>query len=204
MFVGALIAVSILAYIYGEPASSLLYSKPYLSSYVQMIGLGFPLMASLVCGDDPRLYGLRREGLAKSMALSAAPALALRVLWGIPPSVKGYGLAFPFNILYALLAVAAYGPLEVFFAVWLIVNTDKVIKTGRRTLSPGLLATTLTFGLIHLVTAPRGGLPNAVTVAIEFTALGLVFKYSGNSVGPMAAWTLINGQVIRLLLGSLA
>ena len=112
-------------------------------------------------------------------------------------------MEFPYNVWYAFLGVFAYGPLEVFFIIWLIVNTDKIFGSLEKMISPGLLITVLVFGLSHVILSPQGGLPNAVKVTIIFMLLGLIFKYTKNSIGPMIAWAIINGQVSYLLVGCL-
>lgn len=114
-----------------------------------------------------------------------------------------FGLSFPLNLFYALLAVLVYGPLEVFFIIWLIVNTDEDLKWDRKqVLSPGLLITITVFGLSHLILSP-GEVLNAVKVMVELLILGLIFKYTKNSIGPMIAWTLINHQVLYRVMGCL-
>ena len=104
---------------------------------------------------------------------------------------------------YATLGLFAYGPLEVFYVVWLIANTDTLLKCEARLLSKGLIVTAVLFGFLHLATSPTAGVPNALRFGVEFLALGAVYKLTGNSVGPMIAWTVINGHVLFLALGSL-
>ena len=213
-FVGSALAALALALAGGAPptfegVASLLEGRPYLASYLEVVGVGaLPLASSLLCRDEPELYGLRREGLARSVALS----VLLLAPWLVPEAVallrgrseyRSFGLGFPYNLWYALLGVFAYGPLEAFFVVWLVVNTDIALGSSERRISPGLVATALAFGLSHLVLSPQAGALNALSVALEFFLLGLVFKYTGNSAGPMVAWTLTNGQVLRLAMGCL-
>ena len=115
-----------------------------------------------------------------------------------------FGPSFPLNLFYALLAVLVYGPLEVFFVIWLIVNTDEALRwDSRRILSPGLLITVTVFGLSHLILSLRGGVLNAVKMIAEFLILGLIFKYTKNSIEPMIAWMLINHQVLYQVMGYL-
>ena len=214
MFIGSALAAFALALAGGAPptlegVAALLNSRPYLASYLEVVGVGaLPLAFSLLCRDEPELYGLRREGLTRSLALSvllAIPWLAPRVAALLRGGLEyaGFGLTFPYNLWYALLGVFAYGPLEAFFVVWLIVNTDIALGSSKRRISPGLVVTALAFGLSHVVASPQAGVLNALSVALEFFLLGLVFKYTGNSAGPMVAWTLMNGQVLRLAIGCL-
>ena len=211
LFIGLIFTVLLIAYVKGvllnlEQLISMLNREPYLASYGEVVGVGgLPLLISLIRRDSPEMYGLRRQGLLKSLALSILPAIAIlvaRIAYN-DLSFEGFGLSFPYNVWYAVLGVLAYGPLEVFFVVWLIVNTDNILNTLEKTVSPGLLITVLIFGLSHIFLSPQGGLLNAIKVTIIFMALGLIFKYTKNSIGPMIAWTLINGQVSHLLIGCL-
>jgi hypothetical protein len=101
-------------------------------------------------------------------------------------------LSFPWNVWYGLLGIIAWGPLEVFFFVWLIVNTDKIFKNGMKANSWGLLITVLAFALIYIFTTD---LRNALYTGAIFLILGLIFKHTRNIAGSLMAWTLINGQV---------
>jgi len=144
-------------------------------------------------------------GLLKSVAASIPLAiiiLLLRALYG-GLNISNFNLRFPYNIWYAILGFFAYGPLEVFFTIWLIVNTDIIFHGLEKVFSPGLLITVLIFGLSHVFLSPRVGILNAIHVAAEWLILGLIFKYTKNSIGPMIAWTLINGQVAYLVAGCL-
>ncbi len=133
----------------------LLYERPYLASYIELVALGgLPLAISLICGDDFGAYGLRKDGALKSLALAVTLALFLLIVRVVNSSGVAYehfGLSFPLNVIYASLAVIVYGPLEVFFVIWLIVNTDRAIGWDRGIFTPGLLITVVVFGLSHLI-----------------------------------------------------
>jgi membrane protease YdiL (CAAX protease family) len=77
--------------------------------------------------------------------------------------------------------------------VWLIVQTDRIFRSERTFISWGLLITIALFALLHLLTTQS--VENALRVAAIFFALGLIFKSTRNAIGPMLAWTLLNGQV---------
>ena len=211
VFLGIVATITLIAYVKGvsldfKELINMLSKEPYLASYGEVVGIGaLPLLISLIRKDNPEMYGLGRKGLLKSLALSLPPAVAIsiaRIMHG-DLSIEGFSLRFPLNIWYAVLGVLAYGPLEVFFVVWLIVNTDIVLNSTKKVISPGLLITVLVFGLSHVLLSPQGGLLNAIKVTAIFMGLGLIFKYTRNSIGPMIAWTLINGQVSYLLVGCL-
>jgi len=51
----------------------------------------------------------------------------------------------------------------------------------------------LLFGMSHIVST--GSFTNVFAVTFIFFFLGLIFKHTGNAIGPMIAWTLLNGQV---------
>ena len=212
VFLGSISTALLIAYVRGEPATfsgvtKVFDREPYLASYVEVVAVGgLPLTLTILCKDDFRVYGLRRIGMLRSVAASI-PLITLillsRILCG-DLNISSFNLRFPYNVWYALLGVFAYGPLEAFFTTWLIVNTDVVFHGLEKVFSPGLLVTVLVFGLSHTFLSPQAGVVNAIGVAVEWMILGLIFKYTRNSVGPMIAWTLINGQVARLVVGCLA
>jgi hypothetical protein len=92
------------------------------------------------------------------------------------------------NALFAGLGLAAYGPLEVFFVMWLIHNTDRIFKTESKTWTWGLFITIVVYGLLHSFS--QGAY--ALVLAAKMLALGLVFKSTRNSIGPMLAFMLMN------------
>jgi membrane protease YdiL (CAAX protease family) len=175
-------------------------THPYLAVYLEILSAGFlPLVLTGICRESLSLYGLRSKGLVKSLIFSALLVVAsygftyLTTGQWIGFPALSYHLTFPWNIWYALLGMFAYGPLEVFFVTWLITNTDRIFKSENARGSWGLIVTVLLFGLLHILVTQS--LANALHVAVTFFLLGLIYKYTGNSIGPMAAWTLINGQV---------
>lgn len=118
-----------------DQAVRILYMKPYLASYAEVVGVGgLPLTVTLLRREGFKRYGLQRRGMLRSISLSAPLMLAiptLRILSGDLSSVS-YGLDFPYNVWYAVLGVLAYGPLETFFVVWLIENTDLILGGKKR------------------------------------------------------------------------
>ncbi len=164
-----------IAYIKGIPTTldkvmDMLSEEPYLASYAEVVGIGgLPLIITLLRRDALQMYGLRRKGIVSSISLSASLIIAiftLRILCG-DLSIDSFHLQFPYNIWYATLGAFAYGSLEAFFIIWLIVNTDLAFKSSRRAFSPGLLITVLTFGLSHVILSPQAGVMNAVCVTVE-------------------------------------
>jgi hypothetical protein len=175
-------------------------ARPYLAAYIEIISAGFlPVLLTLICRDSLADYGLRRAGLVQSLLLSALVAAgAAAYSWltaGAPVNFADaeFGLGFPLNLWYTALGIFAYGPLEVFFVIWLIRNSDRAFNGGDRLISGGLILTNGLFGLAHVLTT--GSLINALTVAAIFFPLGLIYKHTGNAYGPMLAWTVVNGQV---------
>jgi membrane protease YdiL (CAAX protease family) len=173
---------------------------PYLSSYFEILVAGLvPVVWTLAGRDDLSAYGLSRQGLARSLllsalviALSAGFSLLTTGRW-INYETVDFGLRFPVNVWYGLLGVFAYGPLEVFFFVWLAHHTGQVFQSKNHHPFWGLLVTVGLFGLLHILATQNLG--NALTVGVTFFLLGLIFTTTRNSIGPMLAWTLINGQV---------
>ncbi|OYT67656.1 MAG: hypothetical protein B6U65_02855 [Candidatus Wolframiiraptor sp. EX4484-121] len=211
MFLGSILTALSIAYVKGVPATfseiiDMFNGEPYLASYVEVVAVGgLPLALTILCRDGFKVYGLTKAGLLKSVAASIPLAIAVllpRVLYG-GLNISSFNLRFPYNVWYALLGFSAYGPLEVFFTIWLIVNTDIIFHGLEKVFSPGLLITVLIFGLSHVFLSPQAGIVNAIHVAAEWLISGLIFKYTKNSIGLMIAWTLINGQVAYLVTGCL-
>ncbi len=209
-FLGVPITAMLIAYIKGIALTvnsivNMFMREPYLASYLELVCAGgLPLAITLASKERFAIYGLRKKGLVKSVLLSlivVAIKLIPRILSGDYKFVS-FNLPFPINLWYAFLGVFAYGPLEVFFVIWLITNTDYVLKSLEKKFSPGLVITVLIFGLSHIIFA-RGGILNAIDVTIVFFVLGLIYRCTGNSVGPMIAWTLINRFVFYLVVGCL-
>ena len=174
--------------------------QPHLLIYVEVVGIGlFPLLLTLICRDDWAAYGVRRNRLGTSLLWSAVIVVAnsgflfLTTGHWINWRILTVHVAFPANLWYAILGIFAYGPLEMFFVIWLITNTERAIRGGLSIVSWGLLITVALVGLAHIATA--SGISSALYVSVLFFLLGLVFKCTGNSIGPMLAWTIINGQV---------
>jgi len=202
-FVGAALTVLIILAIQGVQLASaskvLAGERAYLAVYIEIVSVGLlPLLFTLICRDELAQYGLARQGLAKSLLLSS---LFVVVMFGfgylmtgrlITDSRPTLHLGFPWNLWYALLGIIAWGPLEVFFFVWLVVNTDNIFKSRMRANPWGLIITVLLFALIHILTT---NISNAIYTSAIFLVLGLIYKYTRNVVGPMIAWALINGQV---------
>ena len=202
-FVGAALTVLIILAIQGVPLASasevLAGERVYLAVYIEIVSVGLlPLLFTLICKDELAQYGLARQGLAKSLLLSSLFVVLMfgfgylmtgRLMTDSRPTLH---LGFPWNLWYALLGIIAWGPLEVFFFVWLIVNTDKMFKSRIKAIPWGLIVTVLLFALTHILTTD---VRNAIYTGAIFLVLGLIYKYTRNAIGPMIAWTLINGQV---------
>jgi len=186
-----------------------LQESPYLLSYAEIVSTGLlPLILTVYCKEKFSYYGIKTKGLLRAVAYSLPLVVVILLLNYFTPGqkmweVESFHLTFPWNIWYAAIGVFAYGPLEVFFVTWLIRNTDNLLHSSSRVLSKGLVITVILFGLLHVITSPTAGLANALRVMAEFFILGLIFKATGNVIGPMIAWSLINGQVYAVGLGSL-
>jgi len=172
---------------------------PHLTIYIETVGVGLlPLVITILCKDDIAAYGIQKKQITKSLLLSLFVVILaygfnfIRSDQWININTPNFHLNLPWNLWYATLGVFAYGPLEVFFVVWLIANTDKIFKGKDRNLSWGLILTVTLFGLAHLATTSW---IMALFVTVVFFLLGLIVKTTRNSIGPMVAWSLINTQV---------
>ena len=202
-FVGAALTVLVILSSYHATFSSAretLGGNRHLAVYIEIVSVGLlPIMFTLISRDGLAQYGISRKGFVKSFLYSS---LFVATIFSLNYLSKGQlmnddrpdiFLDFPWNLWYAGLGIFAWGPLEVFFVTWLITNTDKIFKNRDRTISWGLIITVVIFGLLHILTTRS--VFNALYTGTIFLILGLIYKVSGNAIGPMIAWTLINGQV---------
>jgi len=179
-----------------------LQNNRHLYAYIELVSVGLlPLIYTIICRENPSIYGINieRKGLIKSILLSMLLVVFLYTIGYLTNGTivnyesHDFQLNFPWNVFYFLLGVFAWGPLEVFFIVYLIKNTDKIFNKENKIFSYGLIITTILFALCHILTTQS--LYNAFYTGSICLVLGLIFKYSKNSIGPMLAWTLINGQI---------
>lgn len=203
--VGALLISSILLAALPENTTldiDTLRANPNLAIYpvlTEIVAVGLlPVLFVLFNREKIAVYGLQRQGLVKSLALSALVVLAFFAF--LPDqaaqltssvSLGELNISSPWKLGLAILAILAYGPLEVFFVVWLIHNTDRLYNSSAKVLSAGLLVTILLYGVLH--TFSQG--MYAIVIAVIFLALGLIFKSTRNAIGPMLAWTVMNGYI---------
>lgn len=175
-----------------------------ITSEIISVGL-LPILFMLLNKERPAVYGISKKELLQSIGFSTLAVIAYVALTShkatsfnfIDPA--GFGPGNPWNVLFALLAILAYGPLEVFFVVWLIDNTDRIFKSGERLVSAGVILTIVIYGLLQAVSQ---GL-NILVIAAIFLALALVYRYTRNSVGPMLAWTAMNSYIWFLVVALL-
>jgi len=200
--VGAAATVVALIFLTGNSLSNyslILSEHRHLVVYIEIVSVGLlPVLYTLICKDNLQRYGLQRQGWLKGVVLSLFYVL---FMYGVGYLMTGQIMsdsrpdiivAAPWNIFYGLLSIFAWGALEVFFVVWLIDNTDAIFGSQDKIFSWGLLITVVVFGLTHTLTTDFF---NAIYTSFIFLILGLIFKTTRNSYGPMLAWTLINGQV---------
>jgi len=166
---------------------------PILSEII-LVGL-LPIIFSILCKDKPADYGITTKHLLISLALAAGIALIYFAYLSLLAKHLTTSIQLPafhhVSLGYAILAILgllAYGPLEVFFVIWLIHNTDRIFKSETKTWSWGLLLTVAIYALLHAFSQGAYSLVFA-TIMLAF---GLVFKRARNSIGPMIAFMLMN------------
>jgi hypothetical protein len=166
---------------------------PILSEIV-LTGL-LPIVFSIFRKDKASEYGITGKHLLMSLILS----IGVVVVYFAYLSIRSGHLTTSFqlpgmlhltigNAICACLGLMAYGPLEVFFVVWLIHNTDRIFKTEAKTWSWGLVITIVIYGLLHSFSQGT----NSLVIAAEMLTLGLVYKNTRNSIGPMLAFMFMN------------
>ncbi len=111
-----------------------LASLPILSEIVAA-GL-LPVLYSILRKDRLAGVGLNRTNLARSLLLSIPVVLLYLIFIALGldrfPSVDWAEIHFSnlWGLPLAILAILAYGPLEVFFVTWLIQRTDELFTAG--------------------------------------------------------------------------
>ena len=166
---------------------------PILSEII-LVGL-LPIVFTILRRDKAAEYGITGKRLIASLVMSAGVVLIYFAYLSIRAGYLTSSIQVPGlhqltvgNTLFAGLGLVAYGPLEVFFVVWLIHNTDRIFKTEANTWSWGLFLTIAIYGILHSFS--QGA--NSFVIAAEMLALGLVFKSTRNSIGPLIAFMLMN------------
>ncbi len=185
-----------------EKLTSKINNEPYLMVYVEFVGVGLiPLCFTIFHENDPFYYGVnfKKKALLQSLLFSLLLTTIFFIVGYLLQGTlmsdtrQSISAPFPLNIYYGIFGIFCWGPLEVFFFTWLIYETDLIYHSKNSLFSNGLMITTLLFGMAHVFTT--GSIFNAVYTGSIFLILGIIFKYTRNSLGPMLAWTLINGQV---------
>lgn len=171
---------------------------PYFSSYFEILLAGLiPVLFTIFGREKWSRYGLTRKGFAKSFASSlvfvAIGYTFSRLSTGHWMSFGTLvsNMSFPAKAFYALLGIFAYGPLEIFFFVWLVSNTEQVFQSKSGSFLLSLAVTAILYGLLHFIFQ---GFFALLEVSVIFFVLGLIFRWTKNSIGPMIAWTLLNRQ----------
>ncbi len=156
-----------------------------------------PVLFTIFGGENLVEYGLRKTGLGKGLVFSALiVAILAGAAWaGIgnygPLDLAGFQVGSIWYVLCFVLGGLAYGPLEVFFVIWLVRNTDRIFHSQDKILSRGLVVTILIYALLHAVSQGF----YAILIAARYLAFGLIYKVTRNSIGPMLAGTVTNEYV---------
>ncbi len=199
-------------FVYGVFSSTLgfefLRSHAFIfGSLFEFLLVGFLCILFAILDHDDRItYGLARKGLGKSLLIGLALIVvqsSMSYALGIPvidPKLDAFtqSLAqpFPYSIGFALFCGFAYGPLQVFFIIFLVDRFDKVFSTEpSRTAYKGTILTVLLWALPHILNAtvlgPTAALQQLAKLLVIGPILIVVWKYTGNSIGSMIYWTFI-------------
>ncbi len=156
-----------------------------------------PVLFAIFGRENLAEYGLQMKGFGKGLILSvlAVAILAGAALLGIgnygPISLSGLKAEPIWHFLSFVAGAFAYGPLEVFFVIWLVRSTDHIFHSEDKILSRGLVITILIYGLLHAFSQGF----YSIVIAARYLAFGLIYKATGNSYGPMLAGTVTNEYV---------
>jgi len=202
-FLGAIIVIFIFIIISGFNISmvmSTIQNNPHLYIFIEFSSVGLlPIIYVLVSKERISKYGINAENWVKSISISFLMVLTYFLLgYLINGKIMTYeeydfNLELPWNLFFGIGGIIIWGPLEAFFFIWLIEKTNDAFFSDEKKLIVSALITSLIFGvLLHLITT---SLYNAIYTGIIFLLLSLIYVYTKNSIGPIVAWSLLNGQV---------
>ncbi len=190
------------------PPAQLLAQAYVFGSVLEFSCVGvLAVVFALVARDRRETFGLNRRGLPMSLLFGGGLVLlqaTLRYALGEAPfgvtlleMAQSLAQPFPANVGFALFTALAYGPLEVFYIVFLVVRADQGLRPSRRKiLSNGTLLGVGLWASVHVTNAVFVGLVAGLERVVEAFVVGLVlmaiFKYTTCSVGPMVYWTVSN------------
>jgi hypothetical protein len=189
------------------------WSSVYLFSHLYVVGtLGQGLMdlPAVVMFARTHADGIwrgrtRDHVISMGAGLACAAVLAgtkialsgqLVFMKNVPAFTQSLTLAWPWNVISATLAVLAYGPGEAVFVVYLVAAFDTAASNQRPLFSWGVVITALLWGLPHIANIfffGWGALTNTLFMVVLGLAMGLLFKGTQSSLGPIVFWTLVNG-----------
>lgn len=118
---------------------------------------------------------------------------------GVPAFTQSLGLPQPWNLVSASAALLAYGPGEAIFVVTLIHAFDNALGCQDRIFSWGVGITAFLWALPHITNVVYFGwkaLSNVLIMAFMGLVMGLLWKGTRSSWGPILFWTLVNGTSI--------
>jgi membrane protease YdiL (CAAX protease family) len=202
-FLGAIIVIFIFIIISGfniSIAMSTIQNNPQLYIFIEFSSVGLlPIIYVLVSKEKISKYGVNAENLVKSISISFLMILIYFLLgYLINGKIMTYeeydfNLKLPWNLFFGIGGIFVWGPLEAYFFIWLIEKTNDAFFSDEKKIIVSALFTSLMFGVVlHLITT---SLYNAIYTGIIFLILSLIYVYTKNSIGPILAWTLLNGQV---------
>ena len=186
----------------------------YLRTHAYIFGTLFEfLLVGFLCilfaildRDSRSTYGLTSKGLVSSLVIGLALVGAHSLMSHISgkpvidPRLDAFTQSltqpFPQNIGFALFCGFAYGPLQVFFLIFLVDRFDKVLDAKSSRIGyRGTIITVLLWALPHIlnvtVLGPTAALIQLAKLLIIGPILIIVFKYTGSSLGSMVYWTFI-------------
>jgi hypothetical protein len=175
-----------------------LFRPPYFSSYFEILLAGLiPVLFTILGREKWSQYGLTARGLTKSLVWSL---VFVAVAYSYSKLSTGHWISFgtlvsdlslPAKVSYAFLGIFAYGPLEMFFFIWLVCNTEQIFHGGSGGFLLSLSISAILCGLLHFMFQ---GFFALLDISVTFFVLGLIFRWTKSSIGPMIAWTLLNAQ----------
>ena len=174
-------------------------SNVFVKLILEFVFIGMlPLIIVLIRKENWGEYGFTLTNWEKSIAYGLILAVPFVMIKGYAYLFLDYvgwswNLSPPMFVAYLLV----YGTLEAFFIVFSVYKIDRGLSC-RRTISKGLIISSILFGLMHAINYIW--YPNVTLIATNYVLgniipalfAGLVFKKSNSILGSSLLWTLLN------------
>ncbi len=164
-FLGAIITIFVITFVFLGGNIDAFRQQENLTIFIEIVSVGLLQIIFVIVGkDDLKIYGFTTKRIGISLLMSSI-LLVLDLFYNYILSklerqggLLSYGtpnnpLSYPAKYFYPILGLLAYGPLEVFFVIFLLRNMEKMLKEDSdKIVTKSVIVTPIIFGLLHIIT----------------------------------------------------